>query len=118
MTATAHGTATGGNSGRTAALNDALRQSGRGGRVVMTAGIAALPDGERLAIIEAVRAFERLDECTHPYGERDLGTQTVEGRRVLWKIDYFDRELRYASPDPSDPCITLRVLTIMMADEY
>ena len=118
MTATAHAIATGGNSGRTAALNDALRQTGRGGRVMMTAGIAALPDGDRLAIIEAVRTFECFDETNDPYGERGLGTLTVEGRRVLWKIDYFDRELRYASPDPTDPCVTARVLTIMMADEY
>jgi hypothetical protein len=37
---------------------------------------------------------------------------------VLWKIDYYDRSRRYHSPDPADPKLTVRVLTVMRADEY
>ena len=39
----------------------------------------------------------------------------VGGERVLWKIDYFDRALTNHSPDPTDPAVTTRVLTIMLA---
>ena len=42
----------------------------------------------------------------------------VEGERLLFKIDYFDRSLTGHSADPADPSITTRVLTIMLAEEY
>jgi hypothetical protein len=34
---------------------------------------------------------------------------------MLWKIDYYDRDRRYGSPDPA---VTPRVLTIMLTSEY
>jgi hypothetical protein len=38
---------------------------------------------------------------------------------AIWPtIDYFDRNLKYLSPDPSDPVVTVRVITVMLADEY
>jgi Protein of unknown function (DUF3768) len=31
---------------------------------------------------------------------------------------YLDRSLNYHSPDPTDPAVTVRVITVMLADEY
>ncbi|MBQ8676948.1 MAG: DUF3768 domain-containing protein [Alphaproteobacteria bacterium] len=38
--------------------------------------------------------------------------------QIFWKIDYYDKTLRYLSNDPADPKQTVRVMTIMRADEY
>jgi hypothetical protein len=40
------------------------------------------------------------------------------GERVFWKIDCYDREMQGASPDPTDPAMTVRVLTIFLASEW
>jgi hypothetical protein len=37
---------------------------------------------------------------------------------ILWKIDYFDLDLVYRSPDPADGLVTARVMTVMLAHEY
>ncbi len=99
-------------------LNDAFRHSFTGGRVVMTAGVGALPDRVRGAVIAAVRAFDRFDADNDPFGEHDFGAVEIAGERVLWKIDAYDRSLRLHSPDAADPAVTCRVLIIMLAEEY
>ena len=49
--------------------------------------------------------------------EKETG-RNDERERVFWKLDYYDRELQFASEDAADPTITRRVLTIMLSDEY
>ena len=41
-----------------------------------------------------------------------------ERERVFWKLDYYDRDLRFASDDAANSAVTRRVLTIMLSDEY
>jgi hypothetical protein len=99
-------------------LNDRLRWQALGGRVVVTPGIQALgPDGIR-QVLAAVARFDDFTEDNDPWGEHDSAILTVNGHRVLFKIDYYDRDLRWHSPDASDPAVTRRVLTIMLAEEY
>ena len=101
-----------------AGLNDALRKFGRGGRILVTAGIAALGDEQARGVLLMVAAFDTFTENNDPYGERDFGALTIGTERVLWKIDYYDRACEYGSPNPADPEVTTRVLTIMLAAEY
>jgi hypothetical protein len=100
-------------------LNDQLRCKAIGGRIVMTRGIKALgADGVRNVLI-AVAAFDDFTDDNDPWGEHDCAVLTVEGRRrIIFKIDYYDCALRWHSPDASDPAVTVRVLTIMLAEEY
>ena len=84
----------------------------------MTAGVIALGQARQLTILEAVASFNTFDEDIDPYGEHDFGALDVEGERLFWKIDYYDRSLSAHSPDPADPSVTTRVLTIMLAEEY
>ena len=46
------------------------------------------------------------------------GVFEADGRKIFFKIDYFDKTLTYHSPDPSDASVTERVITIMLAEEY
>jgi hypothetical protein len=99
-------------------LNDRLRRQHQGGRIVITSGVQALGPAFLEAALIAVAAFERFDADNDPYHEHDFGALTVEGQRVLWKIDNYDTTLSAGSPDPADPTVTTRVLTLMLAEEY
>lgn len=106
-------------SARIAELNDLLRTTFLTGKVVLTEGIRALPGDKRAAVITNVRTFSGFTEGDDPYGEHDFGAFAIgEVGTVFWKIDYYDTDYQYLSPDPADPAVTRRVLTIMLAEEY
>jgi hypothetical protein len=42
----------------------------------------------------------------------------VGGHDLFWKIDYYDPTLQHHSDDPSDPSLTIRVMTVMLTEEY
>src|SRR5688572_24480987 len=100
------------------ALNDKLRVSGQGGMVVMTDGIASLGAVAVKEIFDAVAAFQDFNPDNDPWSEHDCAVMSVNGTRIIWKIDYYDRSRRYHSPDAADPKVTVRVLTVMRSDEY
>jgi hypothetical protein len=100
------------------ALNDAFRTSFRGGRVMMTAGVAALEAPVRNAVIEKIRAFDAFDDNNDPWGEHDFVSVEHDGQTFFAKIDYYDRKLEAHSEDAADPEKTCRVMTIMLAEEH
>jgi hypothetical protein len=107
------------NSERIASLNDRFRTSFIGGDIVITPGISALDDAQRILVLGAVQSFSRFCEDNDPYGERDFGSIDLPGlEKVFWKIDYYDPSLEFGSEDPANPLVTRRVLTIMLASEY
>ena len=99
-------------------LNDRLRTTSRGGMVVMTDGIAGLGTETVAQIFAAVAAFTDFNADNDPWGEHDCARLEVNGHWVIWKVDYYDRSRRIHSPDAADPKVTVRVLTVMLADEY
>ena len=102
-----------------AELNDLCRRAmGVAGRVFVTEGIAALPPEEQAAICEKVERYNAFKDGNDPYCERDLGAFDHGNDKVIWKIDYYDKSLTAASPDPSDPARTTRILIILLAWEY
>ena len=99
-------------------LNDAFRKSFTGGKVVMTASVAALPEMIRAnALLEVVR-FDHFTPDNDPRGEHDFGSFELVGRTFFWKIDAYDQNLEFGSEDPGDPTKTTRVLTLMLAEDY
>jgi hypothetical protein len=120
---------------RIARLNDLARRAmGIACTVVATVGFRSLSEADQSCVRELIETFDAFTDDNDPHGERDFGSiyQLGDGRwtterpriredereRVFWKLDYYDRELRFASEDAADPAITRRVLTIMLADEY
>lgn len=100
------------------ALNDRLRVKGEGGRTVLSRGIAALPPDELVEVLRRVADFAEFTEANDPHSEHDCAIVDTGMHRVLWKVDYYDPDLRFLSADPADPDLTRRVLTIMLAEEY
>jgi hypothetical protein len=100
------------------ALNDRLRRTGCGGKVLITDGILALGAGFARQALEAVSGFDTFTADNDPWGEHDCAVLTVANEKVIWKIDYYDRSLTFHSPDPANGKVTIRVLTIMLAGEY
>lgn len=99
-------------------LNDALRTTFSGGRIVMTAGVDALPDDVWAEVLRIVSSYSSFTTNNDANSEHDFGNFEVGGKKLFWKIDYYDPTLTAGSEDPGDPSKTTRVLTIMLAEEY
>ncbi len=103
---------------RIRALNDELRKNLIGGLALITPGVAALGQDVVERIVKTLAVFDDFCEANDPYGEHDFGAFEADGHKLFFKIDYYDTNLTYHSPDPSDPAVTERVITIMLAEEY
>lgn len=99
-------------------LNDELRQRPETGIAVITPGIAALGQEAVQRILQTIAAYDGFCADNNQHGENDFGAFTADGQNVFFKIDSYDRALNAHSPDPADPTVTTRVLTVMLASEY
>ena len=103
---------------RIRALNDQLRKNLSGGRAVMTPGVAALGSEAVYRLVQTIAIFDDFGSANDPHGEHDFGAFDFDGTPVMFKIDYYDKSLEFGSPDPADPTVTERIITIMLAEEY
>lgn len=115
------------NSEKIAKLNDALRHSigspfvavNPKNQVITTQGIWDIYNNDEISsIFQDIKKFDNFNNENNPYGENDFGSLERKGRTIFWKIDYYDNNLEYHSPDNTDPEKTKRVLTVMLASEY
>ena len=113
-------TATSGNVPRSeviASLNDHLRKTGQGGSIMITSNLRRVTGFDAAVLASALANSDRFDRNNDPHGEHDFGDLTLWGYDLLWKIDYYDRDLEYGSDNPADPAVTHRVLTIMLSSD-
>lgn len=104
---------------RIRALNDLMRQAGPSSeRWMMTAGVLAQGPEFMMRAVIMVQTYSAFDDGNDPYGEHDFGAFELAGKRLFWKIDYYDLDLRFGSDDPADQTVTAHVLTLMLASEY
>jgi len=103
---------------RIRALNDMVRQTGIGGKIMTTSGFASLDENIQQHLLEAIRNFDDFTQDNDPYGEHDCAIVSWEGYRVMFKFDYYDLTMSFGSEDPADSNKTTRVMTIMFPEEY
>lgn len=99
-------------------LNDTLRRYFTGGKVMLSAGVQALPDMVKAAALQFMAQYHNFTPQNDPHGEHDFGAFELCNRRFFWKVDYYDKTLEFGSEDPADPEKTTRVLTLILAEEY
>ena len=99
-------------------LNDQLRRSFEGGQVLMTQGVNALAGKTLAQVLLAIRDFDAFTEDNDPFETHEFGSVQVDGQTVFFKIDAYDANMEYGSPNPADPEVTKRVMTILLASEY
>jgi hypothetical protein len=101
-------------------LNDAFRKTldPTLGRMMLTAGVNALPCDVRTMAIRKVATFDAFNADNDPHGEHDFGSFDLAGHKFFFKLDYYDPALEFGSDDPADRAQTTRVLTLMLAEEY
>ncbi|MBP2444001.1 DUF3768 domain-containing protein [Rhizobium leguminosarum] len=101
-------------------LNDELRTKGRAfnGRVVAAGGIVNDSAEKRQQVFEVVAKFDEWTTGDDPYGEHDFGKVDVDGEAFIWKIDYYSLDEGHGSEHPEDQKTTIRVLTLMYAEDY
>jgi Protein of unknown function (DUF3768) len=107
------------------ALNDAFRteplsvlSAVLGRTFVFTKGVGARGDDFLTRALKTVQEYSTFTEDNDPHGEHDFGSFELDGIKLFWKIDCYDQNLEYGSPDHADAAVTRRVLTILLAEEY
>ena len=99
-------------------LNDELRQNLSAGTALITTGVAALGVEAVARIVKTIAIYDDFCHANDPHEEHDFGSFEADGQVIFFKIDYYDESRCCHSPDPSDPSVTERVITIMLAEEY
>ncbi|MGB0438699.1 MAG: DUF3768 domain-containing protein, partial [Paracoccaceae bacterium] len=87
-------------------LNDRLRQecthgATGGNSVVVTDGIIAQGKPFVKAALKAVALHSAFTPDSDPWGEHDFGSIPLQGQTVLFKIDYFAKNMYFAAENPA-----------------
>jgi Protein of unknown function (DUF3768) len=101
--------------------------------VVMSNGFMALGDADKVAVRQAVGLYDAWDvanafDANHDFGilfklANGAWTQATPDSEeivqiIVWTIDCLDHSLQRLSARPWDSSATLRVISLMLANEY
>ena len=101
-----------------AKLNDRLRITGKGGAIMITQNVQRVTGFDACVLAAALASYDAFDLDNDPHGERDFGDLSLWGYDLLWKVDYYNPDLKYGSNNPANPAVTSRVLTVMLASDW
>jgi hypothetical protein len=89
-------------------------------RILSTQGVQALGSLAMQEVLHQVLVFpdDSFRESHDPYGDRDFIVVHYHGQKVWAKIDTYDLSLEWMSENPAGDEVTVRVLTLMLPDEY
>ena len=76
-------------------LNDNFRKSLLGGKVMLTRGVFSKGQKAINKILDNVKTFNNFNSKNDPYNEHDYGSFIYDGEKIMWKIDYYDRNLQF-----------------------
>ena len=65
-----------------------------------------------------VHDFTDFNAHNDPFGEHDCLSFELCNRTFFFKIDYYNLNMEFGSEDPSDPSVTKRVGTLMLAGDF
>lgn len=82
-------------------------------------GVRALGGDFMITALRAAMSDTNFTPENDPYGDHDRGFLTINGVRVWWKIDCYEKgsNFRFGSDDPTDPTKTERVMTLFFPEE-
>lgn len=103
-------------SAKIAELNDKARKDPS--IYSFTQAVRSLNREQLNELTKQIKEFNNFTERNDPHNERDFGKIEFNGESYLFKIDYYDNQLRYGSPFPEDESVTRRVITVMESSEY
>jgi hypothetical protein len=98
---------------KTIELNDQLRVTFKGGRVQMTRGVYDLDAQLRGRALYVMSRYDKFDDGS----EHDWGVFIFAGYSFEWRIEYRGKDGTGVSPDPADPGMTFRILTLYVAED-
>jgi hypothetical protein len=81
------------------------------GKLMLIRTVADLPGEQLMQLLGSVAGFNQFTPGNDPHKEHDCATITLFGQRWIWKIDYYDEEIRAFGN-------SVHVLLIIRADEY
>jgi Protein of unknown function (DUF3768) len=101
-----------------ATLDDHLRKNPTADIAIMTPGIAALGQAAADRIITTITTFDDFCHANDPGDDHDAASFEAEGRTISFKIDHYERPPVSSSLEPPQQADRVRIITVMLAEEY